>query len=325
MRKDSKTPIIFLAILVVLTFIYMFVDLMQNEDKVETYEISVITNCKSNESLIMLKEGAEQAAIDLNVDIRFIFLSEDNNEEEQIELLIRESKNNIDAIIIDPIESIKVANTIENINAKMPVVVIQSSIDTIDTVNKILCDEYSTGSELVEVALEYEEEEGNVLIVTGDIEDIDSREMEQGVIETIKALNKKYITYHIREEDKTTYYQLNEKIVSSNIKTVICLDIKSTEYMAKYKDKSIKNNYKKIKFNLYGVGSTNRIISFLEQSIINGTAIRNEFSIGYLAIENAVKLNRSENISNKTLKSKVITSEDMYSEENERVLFQFIR
>ncbi len=149
--------------------------------------------------------------------------------------------------------------------------------------------------------------------------------MERGAVETIKDLNKQYITYHIRENDKTTNYEINEQIINSNIKNVICLDIKSTEYMAEYKERAIKSNYKNIQFDLYGVGSTNRIISFLEQNIINGTATRNEFSIGYLAIENAVKLSNSKNISDETLKSKVITSDNMYSKENERVLFQFIR
>ena len=77
---------------------------------------------------------------------------------------------------------------------------------------------------------------------------------------------------------------------------------------------------------IFGVGNTNKIISLLEEEIVNATAVQNEFNIGYIAVKNAIELKNGEKVEDvKMIKSTVIASEDMYSPKNERILFQFIR
>ena len=324
MKKNNRISLILLLILLLLTFIYMFIDIVQNDDEVYTYEISVITSTRNNESLSILKEGAEQAAVDLNVNIRFIFLSNDYDIEEQRDLLIRESKNNMDAIIIDPIEDKAIAETIEEVNNKVPVIIIQSSLDTKSNINKILCDEYDLGKELVTVALSYKRS-GEFLLISGGVNDMEVKSMKQGIVDTLNGIDRSYSIYEILPENKETYGEISEIISNYNIDGIICLDIKAMEYIAEYREMLINAKEKDNEFKLYGVGNTSKIISFLEQGIINGTAIKNEFSIGYLAVENAIKLKNNKKVSNKLLKSNVVTSENMYSKENERILFQFIR
>ena len=77
---------------------------------------------------------------------------------------------------------------------------------------------------------------------------------------------------------------------------------------------------------ILGVGNTNKIISLLEEKIINATAVQNEFNIGYIAVKNAIEVNNGETVEKlKLIKSTVIESDDMYSPKNERILFQFVR
>ena len=77
---------------------------------------------------------------------------------------------------------------------------------------------------------------------------------------------------------------------------------------------------------ILGVGNTNKIISLLEEKIINATAVQNEFNIGYIAVKNAIEVNDGEKAEKlKLIKSTVIESDDMYSPKNERILFQFVR
>ena len=103
MKRSKKINLIVLLILLFISFILLFCDLFFR-DRNKTYQISVIASGKSDESFMILKEGAEQAALEMNANIRFIFLSKDNDEKEQIELIKRESNNEVDALLICPIE-----------------------------------------------------------------------------------------------------------------------------------------------------------------------------------------------------------------------------
>ena len=157
------------------------------------------------------------------------------------------------------------------------------------------------------------------------VNDMEVKSMKQGIVDTLNGIDRSYSIYEILPENKETYGEISEIISNYNIDGIICLDIKAMEYIAEYREMLINTKEKDNEFKLYGVGNTSKIISFLEQGIINGTAIKNEFSIGYLAVENAIKLKNNKKVSNKLLKSNVVTSENMYSKENERILFQFIR
>ena len=74
MKKSKKINLIVLLILLFISFILLFCDLLFR-DKNNTYQISVISSGKSDESFMILKEGAEQAALEMNANIRFLFLS----------------------------------------------------------------------------------------------------------------------------------------------------------------------------------------------------------------------------------------------------------
>ena len=55
-------------------------------------------------------------------------------------------------------------------------------------------------------------------------------------------------------------------------------------------------NKDKASVEIYGTGSTSKIISFLEDKVINATAIQNEFNIGYLGVKTAVSIKLMEKI-----------------------------
>ena len=77
---------------------------------------------------MITKEGIDQAALDMNVDISFITLSEENNLEEQEKLIKREIDDGVDALIIAPVDSEKMSNAIKSAKEKVPVVLIDSTI-----------------------------------------------------------------------------------------------------------------------------------------------------------------------------------------------------
>ena len=106
---------------------------------------------------------------------------------------------------------------------------------------------------------------------------------------------------------------------------VVTFDAGILEMVAEAKKDLTSINKEKSDVQIYGTGSTSKIISFLEDRVISATAIQNEFNVGYLGVETAVyKINR-KNINNNTISSTIINKRNMYSEENQRLLFPFIR
>ena len=67
-------------------------------------------------------------------------------------------------------------------------------------------------------------------------------------------------------------------------------------------------------------------ISLIEEEIINATVIQNEFNIGYLSVNTAVNKIEHKKIDNKiNIESTVINGENMYSKENQKILFPIVR
>ena len=302
MKKSKKINLIVLLILLFISFILLFCDLLFR-DKNNTYQISVISSGKSNESFMILKEGAEQAALEMNANIRFLFLSKDNNEEEQIELIKRESQNEVDALLINPIESKNVIDAVEYARNKIPVILIQSFMDIKGGINRVMCDEYQLGKSLAEEALNNISKNQNIMIITSDNKSTSYFERYNGALDVLGESNNKYVISNIKDYVDYTFFNR-------------VLDLKK---------KSINENYNKDVL-ILGVGNTNKIISLLEEQVVNATAVQNEFNIGYIAVKNAIELKNGKKVEeSKVIKSTVIASEDMYSPKNERILFQFVR
>ena len=114
MKKKRKQTFSILFLLVVLSFLLLLNDTLGSEKDKRIYNISIITTGKNSEGLMIMKQGIDQAASEMNVDISFVTLSEDNNVVEQTELIAREINNKADAIIISPIDYEKLSEPIEN-------------------------------------------------------------------------------------------------------------------------------------------------------------------------------------------------------------------
>lgn len=323
MKRGSKIKLSLLVVLLCISFVLLLCELVFSNNRIKTYEISVIAPGKSDESMMLLKEGTEQAASELNANIRFIFLSQEQNPKEQIELMKRESKNNVDAIIISPIDCQEVAEAIEEVKKTVPVIVIQSSLKTTSSVDRITNDDYLLGQQLASTMLENSDNK-RVAIVNSSLESTAIEERYEGSTKELGDNNREYYRYVLSNDDKnSSYADIEEIIIKENIGSVICLDTKASEYIGEFKRSLSKelSGYLKV----YGVGSTNKVISLLEEDIINGTVTQNEFNIGYLAVENAISNKKKNKAIDLKVKANIVTSENMYLDENERILFQFVR
>lgn len=274
---------------------------------------------------MIMKQGIDQAASEMNADISFVTLSEENKVEEQKTLIEREIKNGADAIMISPVDYEKMIEPIEDSMKKVPIILVESTVKSKYVIPSISCDNYKLGVSLGEEVLENRNVSSKVAIIKNNLECSSVKERYDGFMSVMNNTNNTCTFWELSSEKQGTYYNQARKLLEDNdIDIVVTFDAGILEIIAQAKkDLTIINDKKYAE--IYGAGSTSKIISFLEDKVINATAMQNEFNVGYLGVKTAVYKINGKDIDNSNISSAVINTKNMYSEENQRLLFPFIR
>lgn len=326
MRRKKRLIFIIVFLLLISIPVLLFNDTVWHGKEKKIYNISIITRGKNSESLMIMKEGMDQAASEMNVNTSLVTLSEDNSIDEQEDLINREIKNNADAIIISPVDYEKMAKPIEEARKNVPVILFESTIKSQDDEQSISCNNYKLGVSLGEEVVKNGDGHSNIAIIKNNLECSSIKERYDGFMSVMDNTGNNFTFWELEDEKKQTYYNQGKSLLeNSDVDVVVTFDTGILEGISEAKEDLISVNKGKISIEIYGAGSTSKIISLLEDKTINTIAIQNEFNVGYLSIKSAVSKIRGERIDNSNITSTVVNTDNMYSEENQRLLFPFIR
>lgn len=326
MRRKRKKQILILAISLSLCLGLLLNEILRGEDTGRIYNISIITRGKNSESLMIMKEGIDQAALEMNANISFVTLSEDNSVDEQNDLIKREMNNGADAILISPVDYEKMSEAVDNAASKLPVVQIESKVNSNRILPIISCDNFQLGASLGEEVIKMGGSNNKIAIVKNNLECSSIKERYDGFMDAIKNTNNEYTLLDITGYKQGDYYrQVRDFLDNNNVDAIVTFDTAMLESVGQAKkDMSTANNqYSNIQ--IYGTGSTSKIISFLEEKVVNATAMQNEFNVGYIGVKTAVSMINKKKIDDSVIYSTVVNSDNMYSNENQRLLFPFVR
>lgn len=305
----------FLAVL----FIFLLqtlalVGILQDKNHAQaSYAISVIVRGQSGDNWLGIRQGINQAAHDLHANITFITLSEENSLLEQKALIQREVAGGAQAIVLSAASSTGLVRSVEEAATQVPIVCIESSIHSDAILSYISANNYEMGVKLAENIITSGIPNGKVLLVGGGEACSSILERRRGLLSVLKA--KKI---HITEVDKMDAL-LCSNLQAYNFDAVVTLDSIWLENTATLFQKNHIQGQ-----NLFGIGATNQIAYYMEQNIICATVVQNEFSIGYLGVEKAVDaINRRRIDKIVTVEYRIISKDNMYDTENQRLLFPF--
>ena len=322
----SRRKLIFIILLIM--FLIASLLLIQDGSKKYSniYNVAVVLNRKNNEDLSVIKAGIDQASLDMNVNIRIISLIENNDEEEQIENIKKEIDEDVDALIISPADSDKLAHIIEEVNKNIPVILIGSKINSKVELPYISCDNYELGRSLGEEIIKNGNTRNKIYIIKNNNNLINMKERFNGIIDELKNSKNTYEIIEMPEKEEDLYSMLINLMNNKEKNIIISLEIDSLEAIGKVKKNILENTDVKSDISIYGIGRTSNIISFVEKDIINSIAIQNEFNVGYLSVKIAVSEIEDIKIdSNMKIESTIINRRNMYSEENQKILFPIVR
>ena len=262
----------------------------------------------------------EQAALDLNAELRFLTPAGEDLAAEQRELLEREAESGTNAILLIPSDREALADTVEVItSAGTPVVTLETDMSDAGASACIGADNVALGEALGNAALNGAPEGSLVVLLeatAGATGVTDRMEAAQTVLE---AAGRQVSRCHPMDGESLAS-ALERTLTVMRPAAVVAFDAADLEQAAallsEREDAPL----------LYGAGSTATVAAYLEQSTIVSIAAQNEFAAGYLAVGAAVQAAAGqESFQLDPLEFFLVRQENMYEPENQKLLFPVTR
>ena len=277
-RRGRFLVFIYIILLVVL-FLMCSTDLIIREPEKEIYQIAVIIEDVRSDNYSNFRKGMDQAAIDFNMDVRFITLYEKSNVEQQIELIHREQQDGVDALIVVPADE----QQITNIQTMVPVIYLCSQRAKGSGEGSISIDYERMGEYLAHKMLEDISKESSVLILTDPTRQSDiDRLFVEGAAAVFEA--EEYSTRKIARNEEAGFEEaLKELEMKADEKIVILAENQDilTEAARILADNP---TVAECVNGVYGRGNTISNLNYLDRGQITGICVTDDFSIGYLSV-----------------------------------------
>lgn len=319
---SKRKIILFFSFLALFLLSYLVLNkrITLTQQNKQTYEVSVICRSENTETWNTMKQGIDQAAKDFNVDVSFITLSSRNNGKEQATLLDREINNGADAIVIAPVNSNDLSESIKESMKKVPVIAMQSTVTGLTGLREISCDNTGMGKSLARELNKSDSNASEVIILKNSMNCSNVSDCAKGIESELK--NKRLIYCDVPDDSGQAYHMARKCLSTYRGDTFIALDAETLEAFGQAK-KDLKGQSGQAK--IYGVGRTNKVVSLLEEKVINAIAVENDYNMGYLCIKSAVSRIHNQDDGNANINYLIVNSTNMYQSESERMLFPFIR
>lgn len=321
-KKREKWFLVFSVIFLVFLYLLSSTDLIIKERRQEICPVSVVADTTSDEYYTNFKKGMDQAAIEFHADVRFITLYEENNADQQVELLMREQQDGAKALITSAVDEAALEQALADKKISVPLVLSGTELP-VDKVSAVVTtDFYEMGKMLAQKAVEENEPNSLFYIFGGEKENEKCRRFYDGICAVLEKEGRTMVQIKDAGEGEV-FRSTIESLVYPEIReaVILTLDPKSLEMTADILAGS--DVYQTYVKGLYGRGTTVKILNDLDKEIIRGVCVTDEFSIGYLSVQQAVAAAKNQTIQNDSivLQNYYIEKADLRNPEYEKMLY----
>ena len=274
-------------------------------------ELSVILR-DGDGAVSTMRKGMEQAAQDLNVELRFLIPTEDNSAVQQAQLLEREVAGSAPAVLLIPADRETLGDAVSAAAGKTTLVTVETDMTAWGAAASITMDHQELGAALGAAALNGVPEGGTVLL-------LDSLPGDNGIRERMEAakavLEREGRQVRVYKWDPNTT-SLPDILRIERPRAIIAFEAAALADVAE-----LSRGEDAFPL-LYGCGSTASIAAALEKGRVTAITAVNVFSAGYLAVEAAAALARHEDwTAAAPVAFSIVRQETMYDSDNQKLLF----
>ncbi|MCR8645550.1 substrate-binding domain-containing protein [Paenibacillus sp. N1-5-1-14] len=278
---------------------------------------------KSVEFWQVLNQGVMAAAKEYGMDVKVTGTTTETDIAGQIKLLeqaIQQKPNSIILAATDYNRIVPVANKI--IASGIDLITVDSGLNGGVSESFIATNNYAAGRKAGEAMKSAIQSNSTLAIISFVKGSATAMERERGVRDSLSEQSDLKVTdTYYSDGSQERAYQLTVALMNNpSIDGIIGLNEPSTVGAAK----AIKDLQGQSRVKLIGFDSSMDELAFLEEGILQAIVIQKPFSMGYLAVQTARRVLQGEKVSSLIdTGSEVITTANMYTMENQKLLFPF--
>ncbi|WP_331487849.1 substrate-binding domain-containing protein [Anaerocolumna sp. AGMB13025] len=316
--------IIFLSLCILVPLVYTIItNSLKTEEPVRIIYIPKIID-DTNEFWSALIGGAEMAAKEFSVDLDIVAPDAEEDYKRQNQLIEWAIKQKPDAIALSPADySETTAMAKEIVKNKIKLVFIDSTVNENVQDALVATDNYLAGVKMGEYMKSFIKEDTKIAIV-GHVKTASTAiEREKGLRSGLGKDEKRIIEVVFCDSEFSKAYNLTTELLKKYPEVNMIAGL--NEYSSVGAARAIKRLGLTGKVKVIGFDSSIEEIELLEEGVFQGIIIQKSFNMGYLGIEEAVNLVKGTKIEkNVDSGSQLITKNNMYTEENQKLLFPFL-
>ena len=312
MKESLKNLfLIFSSLLLIFSFIYYWT----RPKPVREYQVTAyLQNAFDDSGHNALKLGMEQAALDYKVEMNFTHLDESLTLKEKEQQLLAETAQGKEGIILEP----SFTQETMLLPEEGAFVFVNSQIATSQQVPKIATDNQKMGADLgAEIFLNHTTKQP-ILIVSVNERNQESRENQAGLTQVLEEHQIGYEEFLFKEGFEK---QFIAKVKGGAYGTIVCLGREVSEELGKLK----KSEESLGEVALYGFGFSNGLLNLVDQGILQGLGVSNQFAVGYAAVSQVVGQLEGKVIHLPHIASLIVTKENLFDPDNQKLLFPLIQ
>ncbi len=315
--SENKSLIAVIALIAVFVMITLYASVPRRSDK-EVKHVSMIVYGDDADRWANMREGAYLVCSEKNAKLNLLTTMSEDDPDEQMEIIEREVADGTDALIIAPCASREIKEYIDSVKLKIPVVYLETLENASPVDVSIAVDDYMMGYELGESFVLEESEIVTVAVLSGNTDRDSVRLREEGFRDAIDGQVGKIIDWSGissgTARDIKTYIQ--KEIVSEATDVIVSFDNQTTDALLD----ALSNLNQTCK--IYAVSTSDHAVYDLYNGEIRILEFPDEFSMGYLAAMYALDPDYAKGrYSHNRIEYRSVRKENMYSEENQTLLF----
>lgn len=318
MKKGSNYLLAILAFMLLLFCAVLYAYTNTGKEK-ERYRIVVLVDDSGTDRWTILKQGLDRAALDYNMEISFLSVTDSLYPNEQIAVINRELQNGTDGLLLAPVSSKDLAGCVDSAAGQIPVVLIGTDILS-DTVYPCMkSDDYQMGRELAEAAARKLGNSQKLGILSGNLAKISCAERRRGVMDVLDE-NGLVPAWELERSSVSTQEKLEDTIKSGQEYAVICLENEDAEELIDFAALTEE------KFKIFTIGNTEKVVYYLDKGLIDTLVVPNEFNMAYLAVQEISRqLEYRTAGAGKTIGHTVVNKDNMYDRDIQKLLFPIVQ
>lgn len=325
-QKSRRLMTAVILILMLSVLAGMMIVMMREEAKEKKpYRLIFVSKTldSSNDFWTALVEGAKLGAEEFGARIEVTGGRSEADLQAQ-EQKIRESiKKKPDAILVAPCDYSAMDDVLQEIiDAGIKLILIDSTTEKDIAETTVSTDNYRAGKELGEYAGTLLEEHSQIGVMGHVKGSSTEMEREDGIRAGLGDFESQIVDVVFCDSSYDKAYSLTTQMLEEHPE--MDMIIATNEYGAVGSARAVKDMGMTGKVKMAGFDNSVEEIQLLEAGVFEGIIIQKPFNMGYLGVEQAIRVLEGKNVE-KTLDSgcKLITRKNMYEEENQRLLYPF--